>query len=127
MKDLLNNSRLYDFYGALLTEDQRAVLEMYYFEDLSLAEIAGMRSTSRAAVYDAIRRGEAKLTAYEEKLHLVERFVQQQSQWDSIRDQILQARQIAAQAEVSGSTDAGRITDILDQILNEAGQIRSEI
>ena len=127
MKELLKNSRLYDFYGALLTEDQRAVLEMYYFEDLSLAEIAGMRSTSRAAVYDAIRRAEARLTGYEEKLHLVERFVEQQSQWDSIRDRILEARQIAGSAGESGSTDARRISEILDRILNEAGQIRSEI
>lgn len=127
MKDLLKNSRLYDFYGALLTEDQRAVLEMYYFEDLSLAEIARMRSTSRAAVYDAIRRAEARLTGYEEKLHLVERFVEQQAQWDSIRDGILQARQIAEDAGKSGSPDADRITAILDRILDEAGQIRSGI
>ena len=127
MKDLLKNSRLYDFYGALLTEDQRAVLEMYYFEDLSLAEIAGTRKTSRAAVYDAIRRGEARLTEYEEKLHLVKRFVEQQAQWDSIRDGILQARQIAEDAGKSGSPDADRITAILDRILDEAGQIRSGI
>lgn len=86
-----------------------------------------MRSTSRAAVYDAIRRAEARLTGYEEKLHLVERFVEQQSQWDSIRDQILEARQIAGRAGESGGADTRRISEILDRILNEAGQIRSEI
>ncbi|MBQ7064751.1 MAG: YlxM family DNA-binding protein [Firmicutes bacterium] len=84
MKDLLESGRLYDFYGALLTEDQQQILQMYYFEDLSLAEIAASRGTSRAAVHDLIRRSENKLRGYEERLHLVERFLHQEERFGRV-------------------------------------------
>ena len=56
---------LLDCYGSLLTERQAAYMELYYCEDLSLGEDAGV---SRQAVRDAVKRGEALLTEYEAKL-----------------------------------------------------------
>lgn len=64
---------LYDFYGALLTEKQRYCLEMHYFNDLSLAEIAVEYNVSRQAVHDILRRAEQTLEDYECKLGLVAR------------------------------------------------------
>lgn len=67
---------LYDFYGPLLTDKQRMFMELYYYDDLSLAEIAEQYQVSRQAVHDNIRRSESQLEEYETKLHLLEKHVQ---------------------------------------------------
>ena len=64
---------LLDCYGSLLTERQRALLEGYYNDDLSLAELAEPIGVSRAAVYDSIRRGEKKLEEYEQQMGIAAR------------------------------------------------------
>lgn len=65
---------LFDFYHELLTEKQQKYMKMYYLEDLSLSEISELFSVSRQAVYDNIKRTEAMLESYEEKLHLYNKF-----------------------------------------------------
>ena len=75
MDEKLQQAYLYDFYGELLNDHQRRIYEDFYFNDLSLGEIAAQEGTSRQAVADMARRTERKLIGYEEKLHLVERFV----------------------------------------------------
>ncbi|HAG13543.1 MAG TPA: DNA-binding protein [Ruminococcus sp.] len=64
---------LLDCYGSLLTERQRTLLEGYYDEDLSLAELAEPLGISRQAVHDSIRRGERQLEAYEQQMGIAER------------------------------------------------------
>ena len=64
---------LLDWYGALLTERQRATLEQSLNEDCSLAEIAEREGVSRQAVRDAILRGEDQLEQYEAKLGFLAR------------------------------------------------------
>jgi uncharacterized protein len=63
--------QLYDFYSALLTDRQRQMIELYYFDDLSLAEMAEQFGISRQAIHDNIRRAEEQMEAYEEALHLL--------------------------------------------------------
>ena len=46
---------LLDFYGEVLSDRKRTVLEMYYNDDLSLAEIALDIGISRQGVRDMIR------------------------------------------------------------------------
>lgn len=65
---------LYDFYQTLLTEKQRIYMQLYYLDDLSLGEIADEYGVSRQAVYDNVRRTEAMLEDYEEKLKLFSKF-----------------------------------------------------
>lgn len=72
----LEISLLLDFYGEMLTEKQREVVEYYYNEDLSLAEIAQHSGITRQGVRDSIKRAECQLTECEEKLGLMERFHQ---------------------------------------------------
>jgi len=69
---------LFDFYQALLTDKQRSYMELYYLDDHSLGEIAESYSISRQAVYDNIRRTEAMLEEYEDKLQLFGKFQQRQ-------------------------------------------------
>ena len=58
-------SLLFDTYGALLTEKQQTYFDLYYNQDLSLAEIAEQEGISRQGVHDAISRSEALLAAFE--------------------------------------------------------------
>ncbi len=65
---------LLDLYGDMLTEKQKDVMELYYDQDLSLAEIAEHEEITRQGVRDSIKRGEAYLLELEEKLHFAEKF-----------------------------------------------------
>jgi predicted DNA-binding protein YlxM (UPF0122 family) len=62
---------LYERYGALLTEHQREVIDLYLRSDWSLAEIAAQKGTSRAAVHDIVRRSTRALLDYEKRLGLL--------------------------------------------------------
>ena len=70
----LEISLLLDFYGDMLTEKQRDVVELYYNEDLSLAEIAAHSGITRQGVRDSIKRAEAQMLEYESRLGLAQRF-----------------------------------------------------
>lgn len=65
---------LLDFYGEMLTEKQRDMIELYYNEDLSLGEIAETAKITRQGVRDSIKRGEQQLFELEERLGLVAKF-----------------------------------------------------
>ena len=64
---------LLDCYGDLLTDHQRSIMELYYCEDLSLAEIGDPLGITRQAVRSLIKRTEDILLNYEEKLRFAER------------------------------------------------------
>ena len=70
----LEISYLLDFYGEVLTEKQRDVMEQYYNDDLSLAEIADNFGITRQGVRDSIKRGEGILLELEEKVGLARRY-----------------------------------------------------
>ena len=70
---------LLDFYGEVLSERKRIVLDYYYNDDLSLAEIAEEIGISRQGVRELIKKAEEELRFYEEKLGLAERFRKTQS------------------------------------------------
>lgn len=78
MEDRVEISLLMDLYGALLTEKQYKVMELYYDEDLSLAEIAELSDTSRQAIHDLIKRCYKQFLTYESKLNLLKKRFNQQ-------------------------------------------------
>lgn len=75
MNEILMQTYLYDFYGELLTPHQKEIYEQVVLEDYSLSEVAKEAGKSRQSVHDMIRRSTKTLEGYEEKLHLVEKFV----------------------------------------------------
>lgn len=79
---------LYDFYGQLLTERQRELVELYYLNDLSLGEIAEDQGISRQAVHDQLHRAEAALEHYEATLGLVSRHLEQQKSLQELQNRL---------------------------------------
>ncbi|MBO4445793.1 MAG: YlxM family DNA-binding protein [Clostridia bacterium] len=75
---------LLDFYGDMLTDKQRAFIEYYYNDDLSLSEIAENEGITRQGVRDAIKRAEAQLFEMEERLGLAKRFEEVRAGLDEI-------------------------------------------
>ena len=69
----LKKAYLLDFYGDVLTERKKEVLDMYYNEDLSLAEIAEQIGISRQGVRDLIKKAEEEIYFLEEKLGLAQK------------------------------------------------------
>lgn len=86
MEKFVQQALLYDFYGELLTERQRQVYESVVLEDYSLSEVAEELEISRQGVHDMIKRCNHILEGYEEKLHLVEKFLNIRSRVQKIYD-----------------------------------------
>lgn len=105
---------LYDFYGELLTERQRKLYEAFVLEDLSLTEIAQEEGISRQGVHDLVRRCDRLLEGYEEKLHLLSRFL-------SVRDKVQELYRLA---EGEGPHQEA---ELLSRIRQLAGSILEEL
>ena len=95
---------LFDFYGDLLTDRQKEFYDLYYNEDLSLAEIAENYGISRQGVRDVIVRAEAAMTEIEDKTHLIRRFFRMQEELSAID---------AAADRLLAAADQGALTEKL--------------
>lgn len=83
-------SLLLSFYKNMLTERQADTVELYYNEDLSLAEVGAELGISRQGVRDNLKRAEAILYDVESKLGLAERFLEIKSKMSEIDEIIAQ-------------------------------------
>lgn len=109
IEKMLRIGRLYDCYGALLTENQQKCLELHYLQDLSLGEIAAELSVSRQAINDMLRRAEDSLEQYEAKLNL---YSQEQQRMQSLRE----LRKIIMDANAPSPTDPALLTLAVEKI-----------
>lgn len=66
-------TKLFDYYGCLLTDKQQQYFTDYYMENLSITEISENNGVSRNAAYKQIKDAEKNLINYENKLHLEEK------------------------------------------------------
>ncbi len=80
---------LYDYYGDLLSDDNRRYFEDYYFDNLSLSEIAQNDNVSRNNVHKHLKSCEEKLLFYEEKLGLYKNDKKTKAKIDEIKDENL--------------------------------------
>lgn len=73
MEEVIYLNELYDFYGSLLTDKQRDYFENYYFNNLSLGEMAENYDVSRNAIHKQLKIVEERLKYYEENLELLKK------------------------------------------------------
>ncbi len=112
MDEKLKQAYLYDFYGELLNEHQRRIYEDFMFNDLSLGEIAAEEEISRQGVADMVKRCGKKLEGYEEKLHLVEKFL-------LVKRDVEQIQLLAEQFKENGDARViGKIEGLAGDILH---------
>lgn len=118
----LTIAMLHDFYGELLTEKQSRAIDLYYNEDLSLAEIAEPLGVSRQGVRDAIKRGEKQLLEYEKKLGLITRFLNVGEKLDDVLKSVGRMRKYE-KAYIHSS----KFANGLEELEKELTDIRNEI
>ena len=92
--DIVKNELMTDLlgiYGNLLTDYQLEIMELYFFEDLSLKEIADNKEVSRNAVFTLIKRVEKILLDYEDKLKLNAKYkkIEKRIENDKLREDII--------------------------------------
>ena len=112
MERIVEQGLLYDFYGELLTEHQKKIYEDVVYNDLSLSEIAQENGISRQGVHDMVRRCNHMLTEYENKLHLVERFLK-------IRRGVDEMKHLSENTELTKEEILGRVNSLCCEILKE--------
>ena len=113
MDERYEQAMLYDFYGELLTEHQKEIYELFVLDDYSLGEIAQEKGISRQGVHDLVKRCSQTLKGYEEKLHLVEKFV-------SVREKVKQIDELLDGYEKENAEElVADIRKISDEIIEE--------
>lgn len=115
---------LFDFYRNMLTSRQAESIDLYYNEDLSLAEISEHMGITRQGVRDNIKRAENTLFDTEDRLGLASRFLKIKSDLLKIDDII---RDIEASPNVKSLSDdiKHKINDILI-IIHDINNIGTE-
>lgn len=96
----LSIGTLLEFYAPLLTDKQADALDLYYNQDLSLAEIAEHMQITRQGVRDNIKRGEKQLVDYEKKLNLFDKFSQITAMCSIIKESAVKAKDISERAAI---------------------------
>ncbi len=99
---------LFDFYQSLLTPKQRNYMSLYYLDDLSLGEIAEEFGVSRQAVYDNIKRTEAMLEEYEEKLSLFRKFQERSAILNNMKE-ILSQKTLSREALIDAVAELEKL------------------
>lgn len=113
MEKFVQQVLLFDFYGELLTEHQQRIYEDVVCNDISCSEVAAEEGVSRQGVHDLIKRCNRQLEEYEEKLHLVQKFLDIQAKVHRVRQEALAAQQEGRMP------DTQEIIRISDEILEE--------
>ena len=112
LDEIVELSYLYDFYGALLKENQRRRFEASILEDYNYAEIAEDEGITRQGVYDAVKRASKLLRDYEEKLGLVAKFEEQKDLIKSLKSELF--KMIKPEEE-----NFSKISEIIEKLLEE--------
>ena len=110
---------LFDFYGELLTERQKEFFDLYYNEDLSLAEIAEHAGISRQGVRDVIVRAEAAMQEVEDKTGIIKRFEAQRPHLSAIEDAASELKTINYR-----QYEDPRLTELADLIIAESRSLK---
>ena len=100
MEKIVRQSLLYDFYGELLTEHQKAIYEDVVNNDMSYSDI-----------------GDKILEEYEDKLQLVDKFMKARKQVEKMKDCISELMEENRDDRLNSKIEA--IDRLSDRILDE--------
>ncbi len=114
----LRLSVLFDAYGSLLTSDQQNMFDLYYNEDLSLAEIAEHTGLSRQGVRYAIKHAEESLINYEKKLSLSKKA-------ERITENLSEAEEIIKALKANHPNESNEFDRLLS-LISSVGSIMKE-
>lgn len=95
-----------DVYGELLSERKRELIELYYGEDYSLAEIAELTGISRQGVRDSVKKTVLELHEWEGKLHMAERLRKEEDRLRFLAQGLEDALALTADETVRGKLTA---------------------
>lgn len=107
-------SLLYDFYGDLLSNKQKLIIDYYYNNNFSLGEIAEKIDISRQGVYDSLKRGEELLYDYDDKLKLLKKYTTNR---DLIKNVL---------TNISGIVD-GNYKDTLTEVVKDLERVLQQL
>lgn len=68
LDDVVLFGDLYELYGKLLPKSQIDVGDLYFNNNFTISEIADILNKTRQAVYDSLKKTQAKLIDYENKV-----------------------------------------------------------
>lgn len=113
LKEKVELSILFDFYGELLKNHNIHIFEDYVLNDLSLSEIAEEQGISRQGVYDIVKRCSKQLKECEEKLNLVKKF-------EETKEKVNRIKELTQKIKLSGeNTCLEEIIKLSDSILQD--------
>ena len=113
MKKNIEVSLLFDFYGELLKPSGKKAIDLYYNEDLSLAEVADETGITRQGVRDSIKRSEQQLFEFE--LGLFKQFSKLEQGLDEISALALEIKELSQDTQ---------ITELADVIIEKSGSLK---
>lgn len=113
LKKTIRMTMLFDFYGSLLTDKQQKIIKSYFYNDLSLSEIADNIGISRQGVYDHLKRSEKSLKEYENKLGLLSKYNEIRKNIDELEDMLIQKDILSAERDDELSKKLDSIKSIL--------------
>lgn len=115
MEKNIEVSLLFDFYGELLKPSGKRAIDLYYNEDLSLAEVADETGITRQGVRDSIKRSEQQLFEFEKKLGLFRQFSKLEQGLDEISALALEIKELSQDTQ---------ITELADVIIEKSGSLK---
>ena len=124
MEDFVEQALLYDFYGELLTEHQKCIYEDYIMNNLSVSEIADVQGISRQGVHDMVKRCRKILKGYENKLHLVGRFLSTKAKIGEINGILAEYDSVGYDQADGG---AGSVRDLVERVKKITDEILEEL
>lgn len=85
LREIVELSRLYDFYGNMLSDHNRVIFEDYVLNNYSLGEIADEAEISRQGVRDIVVRCSKKLRDFEDSLGLIKKIDSAENYLDELK------------------------------------------
>ena len=118
MEKIVEQGLLFDFYAALLTKHQQEIYGACVNEDLSLAEAAECFGISRQAVHDLLKRCDAMLQEYEDKLGLIRHFAEERKKLVGLRE-LVETGRAEDGSRMLSAEETEKLLDAIGSLLEE--------